>query len=839
VTGRFDPGLDPGLGTGAEPGVQPGAGSEVAAGRPASAAGGRSRPLRVTVVAPAGVVGGAELWLLAMLAGTDRLDADAVLLANGPLVEEFARLGVPARVLPTGRRPVDLARSATRLARLLRADRRPPDVVLANGVKAAVVAAPAARLAAVRCVAVKHDHSYDGPLVNVLARLVDGVVATSPTLAAAAGRADVAVVPPPRPPRPLPRETARLMLAGYGLDPHDPRPVLAVVGRLVRYKGVEDALLALTRPGGENWRLLVVGDADPAEPAEPDRLRAITEAAGLTDRVVFAGAVPGAAGLLTGVDAVAVLTKPSGAGPDREGFGAVALEAMVAGVPVIATEPGPVAGRLAGEAGLVVPPGAPARVATALGRLANPSTRAAMGAAGIRLTRDHPTGRGCATLLARELARVAGRPGAGLLTGDGAPISIVVTVLNEADTIDRLLGALVAQLGHPQDEIVIVDGGSRDRTVGLVQAWTRREPRVRLLIRPTLGISAGRNAGIREAANGLVACTDAGCEPAPGWLAALRAAAADGDPPGLLTGVYRVRGDGAIRAALAAVGYPDPAEQRRPTLLVRAYGRLFGRTFDPTMPTGRSMAFPVAAWAEVRGFPEHLQTGEDVLFGRSLVTAGHPAVLVGEAEVSWSQRPTIAGTARMYFRYGQGSGRSRDPRLLRRDLARVAGYLSAPWLLLRGRPATRLAALAAAAGYLSLPLARVLRAPAEPAVGVSVVGVSAAAAAEASGRVEAGPHPAERRLRQVRGCLRGPRVTRLLAVAAVPAAAALRDLAKAAGAVHGLAVGSTIRPARRRRRGGTRRPPGRPDARSGAPLGPVEVHLEPPGAGDPTGRHSA
>src|SRR6266550_2359847 len=368
--------------------------------------------LRVTVVAPYGVLGGAELWLLTLLAGTDRLDVDAVLLADGPLRAELEKLGVPVRLLPTGRRPVGLARSAARLAGWLRAGA--PELVLANGVKAAWVAAPAARLAAVRCAWVKHDHSYDGRRTAVLARLVDGVLATSPSLAAASGRPDAVVVPPPRPARPLPRELARVALAGCGLDPADDRPVLAAVGRLVRYKGVEDAVLALALPGGTGWRLAVIGGPDPAEPAEPDRLRRLAAAAGVADRVLFAGPVRDLAGLLAGVDAVATLTKPTGSGPDREGFGTVALEAMTAGVPVLATGPGPVADRLAGRAGLTVPAGDPAAVAAALGRLADPDTRARLGTAGAELAAGHPDAPTCADLLARELARVACRPGAGL-----------------------------------------------------------------------------------------------------------------------------------------------------------------------------------------------------------------------------------------------------------------------------------------------------------------------------------------------------------------------------------------------------------------------------------------
>jgi glycosyltransferase involved in cell wall biosynthesis len=719
-------------------------------------------PLRVTVVAPYGTVGGAELWLLSLLRSTRRLTVDAVLLGDGPLRADLAGLGIPVRLLPVGRHPADLLRGAGQLAAVLRrpphadrphadrphADRRRADLVLANGVKAALVAAPAARLAGVRCVWVKHDHSFDGPLTATLERLVDDVIATSPSLAAACRRPDVPVVPPPRPDPPLSREPARAVLAARGLDPDDPRPVLAAVGRLVRYKGVDDAVRALARPGGESWRLAVVGGVDRAEPGEPARLRRLAEVEGVADRVVFTGQVPDAAGLLAGVDAVAVLTKPTSGGPGCEGFGAVALEAMVAGVPVVATTGGPVGGRLAGTAGVTVAPADPEAVAAALGRLADPELRARAGAAGQALTADHPTAAACAEHLARRLARIACRPGAGL--ADGPPVSVVVTVLDDAAAVDRLLGLLAAQCTDPADEVIVVDGGSRDGTAERVGRWVAADARIRLLVRPGAGISAGRNAGIAEAGNRTVACTDAGCDPAPGWLAALRTAAAD-QPDGLLTGVYRPAARGPVQVALAAAGYPDPAELRHPGPLARAHGRVFGRLFDATMPTGRSVAFPTPAWQAAGGFPEHLRTGEDVLFGRAVVASGTQALLVADAEVVWAQRPSLAATARMYFRYGEGSGHSRDPRLLGRDLARLAAYGVAPVLLARGGRLVRLGVAAGAAGYLSLPVARVVR----------------------------GSCP-----------VRDRRSEAALATALLPVVTAVRDLPKVAGALSGLRRGA-------------------------------------------------
>jgi glycosyltransferase involved in cell wall biosynthesis len=299
--------------------------------------------------------------------------------------------------------------------------------------------------------------------------------------------------------------------------------------------------------------------------------------------------------------------------------------------------------------------------------------------------------------------------------------------------------------------VIVVDGGSRDGTADRVAAVTAADPRVRLLVRPGAGISAGRNAGIGAARNRLVACTDAGCDPAPGWLAALRAAARE-EPAALLTGIYRAAASGPIEVALAATGYPDPDELRRPGPLVRAYGRLFGRVYDPAMPTGRSVAFPLSAWRAAGGFPEHLQTGEDVLFGRAVVATGTPAVLVADAVVEWAQRPSLAATARMYFRYGEGSGRSLDPRLLGRDTARLAAYVLGPALAVRGGRTARTGVLAAAVAYLSLPVVRVLR------------------------------HPAAGRPATTAGAL-----------AVLPAVTALRDLAKAAGAVNGSLHGATRR----------------------------------------------
>ena len=234
-------------------------------------------------------------------------------------------------------------------------------------------------------------------------------------------------------------------------------------------------------------------------------------------------------------------------------------------------------------------------------------------------------------------------------------------------------------------------------------------PRLRMLAGPGVNLSAARNAGFIEARHHVVVATDAGCRPVPGWLEALRAPFAEPDPADLATGVYRVSTRNRLEEAFALSCFPDPDEARRPTPLARVYGALLGRRFDPRRLDGRSMAVTVEAWKAAGGFREDLFSSEDALFGEAVVATGGRPVLAVDAEVCWDQHPSLAATARMFYRYGQWGARGGSWGLVRRDLLRAGAYLAGPWLLVRGGPAGRVAAAAGAGAYLSLPLVRAVR----------------------------------------------------------------------------------------------------------------------------------
>jgi glycosyltransferase involved in cell wall biosynthesis len=371
--------------------------------------------IRVCIVTPyGGTTGGAEAWLLDVidsgLGPAEDLDLSAVVLDEGPMIEALSSRGIRVKLIRVGGTPLAMAQRATRVWGAVSSQR--PDVILTNGIKAQLVLGMAAARWRTPTIWVKHDHSYDSTLARPLAMAATLIVATADEVGTATHRSDTVVIEPPRPPQPLPVEVARAELVRLGC--HLARPLtVAMVARLVPYKGVDVAVRALAFPDADEWELIVMGAPESSAPDEPERLRQIAREWGVADRVHLLGRVPNAGRLLSATDALAVLTHARGRrDPGREGFGVVATEAMLAGVPVVFAGEGPIARRLAtpcGPAGISVSSPDPRLVGAALGQLSDAPTRLAMGARGRRAAQTHPDRWDVGRQLADVVRRVAGR----------------------------------------------------------------------------------------------------------------------------------------------------------------------------------------------------------------------------------------------------------------------------------------------------------------------------------------------------------------------------------------------------------------------------------------------
>src|SRR4029077_4739966 len=113
---------------------------------------------------------------------------------------------------------------------------------------------------------------------------------------------------------------------GEALRREHGQPLWLAVGRLVYYKGLDNAIRALAKVPG---RLMIVGDG----PLKAE-LEALARAVGVADRVIWRGRL-GRTELVGAYHAATALWFPSNA--RSEAFGFVQIEAMACGCPVINT----------------------------------------------------------------------------------------------------------------------------------------------------------------------------------------------------------------------------------------------------------------------------------------------------------------------------------------------------------------------------------------------------------------------------------------------------------------------------------------------------------------------
>lgn len=127
------------------------------------------------------------------------------------------------------------------------------------------------------------------------------------------------------------------------------------VGRLGREKGPDVFLHALARIAEPGWMASVVGDGE-----ERETLRSLSRTLGLEPRVRWHGRVADARRLFPAFDVLVLSSR-------TEGTPLVLLEAMAAGVPIVATRVGGIPEVVSSRDALLVPPDDPAALAAAVG----------------------------------------------------------------------------------------------------------------------------------------------------------------------------------------------------------------------------------------------------------------------------------------------------------------------------------------------------------------------------------------------------------------------------------------------------------------------------------------
>ncbi len=241
--------------------------------------------------------------------------------------------------------------------------------------------------------------------------------------------------------------------------------------------------------------------------------------------------------------------------------------------------------------------------------------------------------------------------------------ALILTVLNEAATLNALLDS-VAQQCVPPDEVVVVDGGSNDGTLQALRSWSGQLP-LRVLEAPGANIARGRNVAIAATTAELLAVTDAGVRLETDWLERLHERLTP--EVEVVSGFFRADARTTFERALGATTLPH-AKDVAP---------------EKFLPSSRSVLFRRRAWERVGGYPEWLDYCEDLVFDLSLRRAGCRFAFAPDAIAWFRPRQTLRAFFRQYFLYARGDGKADLWRV--RHAIRYATYLLAATILMRFR----------------------------------------------------------------------------------------------------------------------------------------------------------
>jgi len=245
-------------------------------------------------------------------------------------------------------------------------------------------------------------------------------------------------------------------------------------------------------------------------------------------------------------------------------------------------------------------------------------------------------------------------------------VSVIATVKNEAQAVHRLLESLAAQT-RPPDEVVIVDGGSTDGTVEVLEEYAAGGALpLRVLARPGANISQGRNAAISVATGEIIASTDAGVRLSPDWLEELVKPFEKERELYVVSGFFLPDPETVFETAMGATVLPVLADVNP----------------EKFLPSSRSVAFRKEAWERVGGYPEWLDYCEDLIFDFKLRELG-PFAFAPRALARFRPRKSPTAFLKQYYRYARGDGKADLWRV--RHAIRYSTYLiAAPAVFLLG-----------------------------------------------------------------------------------------------------------------------------------------------------------
>ncbi|KKN24680.1 hypothetical protein LCGC14_0892580, partial [marine sediment metagenome] len=237
---------------------------------------------------------------------------------------------------------------------------------------------------------------------------------------------------------------------------------------------------------------------------------------------------------------------------------------------------------------------------------------------------------------------------------------VIIPVLNEAESIGELITSLRLQT-KPPGEIVVTDGGSRDKTLECLLKFQWKRTPLRVIMPDHAYPGEGRNLAIMASKHDVLAFVDAGVRINYQWLEELLAPL-EADPSiDVVFGHYEPVQD-TFFTKCAAMAYVEPPKNT---------GGLTIRTHAIFCSAMRK-----SVWKEVGGFPNY-RAAEDLIFIERILAGPYQVAYTKKAIAHLELRPTWRATVKRFSEYSRHNLRAGRARHWHLPLLKVYGTMTA------------------------------------------------------------------------------------------------------------------------------------------------------------------
>lgn len=220
--------------------------------------------------------------------------------------------------------------------------------------------------------------------------------------------------------------------------------------------------------------------------------------------------------------------------------------------------------------------------------------------------------------------------------------TLVTTCFNEICNVELWRDDVCNQTRHP-DEIQIVDAGSNDGTLEVLEWWVSKDSRVKLEVWYKCNVAQGRNKAIANTDAEIIVSTDMGCRLDKNWF-------------------ENICKPFTLNNAIQVVAGNYAADESTITTVAARAAYYLNHGYHPTLrpgflPSSRSIAYRKSVWETIEGYPEDLTlAADDYVFALQLDQMKLETAYAHDAICYWGRHSTLHGYWKEAFVYGKGNG---------------------------------------------------------------------------------------------------------------------------------------------------------------------------------------